>query len=114
MARRKKPDPTATSTRLTLASNLEALREHFGVSGRQFFGEEFLNVPAETGRRALKGLKAIDVDTLDKIASALHLEAWQLLVPGLDPKNLPTHVPASVRSSMDELLTRMTVAKTMP
>ncbi len=99
---------------MTLAANLEALRAHYGVSGRTFSGPEYMNVPPETGRRALRGLKAVDVDTLDEIATGLHLEAWQLLVPGLDPANLPTYVPTSVRSSIDELLSRIRSAKTAP
>ncbi len=102
------------SARLTLAANLEALRVHYNVSGRAFAGGQYMNVPVETGRRALKALKAIDLDTLDAIAHGLHLEPWQLLIPGLDPKNLPTYVPSSVRTSIDELLARVTSAKTAP
>lgn len=114
MTRKAKPEQAETSARMTLAANLQALQAHFGVSGRQFYSSEYMDVAAETGRRALKGLKAIDLDTLDRIARALHMEPWQLLVPGLDAKNLPTYVPASVRSSIDEFLSRMTSAKTVP
>lgn len=99
---------------MTLAANLQRLQAHYGVSGRQFFGDEYLGVPAETGRRALKGLKAIDLDTLDRIATGLHLQPWQLLIPGLDPANLPTTVTASVRSSIDEFLARITSASSGP
>lgn len=31
----------------------------------------------------------ITIDTLTKLAEAFDLQPWQLLVPGLDPKNLP-------------------------
>jgi hypothetical protein len=32
---------------------------------------------------------AIGIDVVDKIASFFEIEAWQLLVPNLDPSNLP-------------------------
>lgn len=35
------------------------------------------------------------LDTLDKLADAFHIQVWQLLMPGLDPKNLPVVQPVS-------------------
>lgn len=38
----------------------------------------------------IKDQKPIGLDRLDRIAGVFGLESWQLLVPGLDPKNLPS------------------------
>lgn len=39
--------------------------------------------------RMTKGEHAITLDTLDQVASACGLQAWQLLVPDLDPASPP-------------------------
>lgn len=42
-----------------------------------------------TVQRAKTGAVAVAIDTLEDIARALGLEAWQLLVPDIDPANPP-------------------------
>lgn len=39
--------------------------------------------------RILRRETAADLDTVDALARAYHLMAWQLLVPDLDPANPP-------------------------
>ena len=39
--------------------------------------------------RILKAQHAATVDTLDLIAEKIGCQPWQLLVPGMDPHNLP-------------------------
>ena len=41
--------------------------------------------------RVVKAETAVSIDTLDELAAATGLLAWQLLLPGLDPDN-PPHI----------------------
>lgn len=52
--------------------------------------EESLKVPRSTIDRALNARgSSVRLETLAEIADGLKLEPWQLLVPDLDPENLP-------------------------
>ena len=60
---------------------------------------EYINSPRQLAERAKVGSRTVDrilkgehagqLDTLEAIATALECAAWQLLVPGLDPKEMP-------------------------
>ncbi len=38
---------------------------------------------------------SVGIELVEKVARLFHLEAWQLLVPGFDPKSPPTLLPMS-------------------
>ena len=74
---------------VVLAANINRLME----------GSPALESNPKLSRRAKIGIGSvarirnsqtdITLDTLTKLAEAFDLQPWQLLVPGLDPKNLP-------------------------
>lgn len=41
-------------------------------------------------QRVLGGVASVGIDTIAQVAAALKVKPWQLLVPGLDPDNLPS------------------------
>jgi transcriptional regulator with XRE-family HTH domain len=45
--------------------------------------------------RLRNGAVDANMDTLERMARAFQVEPWQLLVPGIDPGNLPTLQPIS-------------------
>ena len=47
-------------------------------------------IGAATMTRLRKQETSAGVDVVDKLAAAFKLQAWQLLVPGLDPAQLPS------------------------
>ena len=49
-----------------------------------------LGVTHGTAQRALDGSTSIGIALLAELAAALDVQPWQLLVPGLDPNELPT------------------------
>lgn len=54
---------------------------------------------------AKSGAHAVNMDTLDGIARAFDMEAWQLLVPNMNPKNPP--VLRSIGETEDEMYKRL-------
>lgn len=58
-------------------------------------------VSKNTVDRAKSASHAINLDNLDSIARAFDMEAWQLLVPNLNPMNPP--VMRSIGEAEDEL-----------
>lgn len=54
---------------------------------------------------AKSGSHAVNMDTLDGIARAFDMEAWQLLVPNMNPKNPP--VLRSIGETEDEMYKRL-------
>lgn len=51
--------------------------------------ERALGLSHTTTQRIREGETATRLSTLVQIATKLHIEVWQLLVPGLDPNDLP-------------------------
>lgn len=54
---------------------------------------------------ARQGTHAVNMDTLDGIARAFDMEAWQLLVPNMNPDNPP--VLRSIGETEDEMYRRL-------
>lgn len=75
------------SPRTVLAQNLKALmgREDLSQAG---LGKKS-GIAQSTIGRILAEKHAPDIDTLDAIAKTFHLNAWQMMVPNLDPSNPP-------------------------
>lgn len=82
-------------TATTLWANVQALMQHH-------YGEENLSRLAlecgfaqSTASRLKHQTVAPGIDKIDLIARRFSLATWQLLVPGMDPKNPPALQPVS-------------------
>lgn len=86
----KDEESTASSTAKVLGVNLQALMSAHPELG----SNPKLAKKTDLGTGSISRLRNGEVDatlsTLQKIAKAFDLQAWQLLVPGLDPKHVPT------------------------
>ena len=65
-----------------------------GVSGVQ----SLINKGVSNGnaQRVLGGVASVGIDTIAQVAAAPKVKPWQLLVPGLDPDNLPAELAAAM------------------
>lgn len=52
-------------------------------------------LPQRTVGRLKNGSTAASLTTLEAISKGLEVDPWQLLIPDLDPKNLPVLVPTT-------------------
>jgi hypothetical protein len=107
--------PKSFTTRAVLRQNINGLlRSKTGPSN-----------PTALGKKAGVGQATIDrilspegvdarIETLEKIAGVYGLEAWQLLVAGMDPTNPPVLQPVSKaeRALYDSLKAAMQEART--
>lgn len=57
--------------------------------------ERALGLSHTTTQRIREGETAIRLSTLVQIATKLNIEVWQLLVPNIDPSNIPRLAPIS-------------------
>jgi transcriptional regulator with XRE-family HTH domain len=73
--------------RAVVAENVRRLKTHLGISQEAIAKEA--KVSQSSVGRVLNGSTAADLDTLAGIARALRVSAWQLLVPDIQPDNLP-------------------------
>jgi transcriptional regulator with XRE-family HTH domain len=76
-------------SRKILADNLKTLKAYADLPNAKLAAK--CGVSNGTISNALLAKNALDIDTLDAIAKAFHLSAWQLLVPNLEPRN-PHHI----------------------
>jgi len=72
-----------------LSENLKRLFQKRGITSA-IKAQDALGVARSTIDRVLNARGTARVETLEEIAEGLKMEAWQLLVPDLDPDNLPT------------------------
>lgn len=79
----------AADLKLIIRDNVRALLGlEEGQSGVQRLID--MGVPNGNAQRVLSGIASVGVDTVAQIASALGFQPWQLLVPNLDPADLPS------------------------
>jgi hypothetical protein len=82
-------------TSATLWANVQSLMlEHFKEENLSRLAKE-CGFAQSTATRIKQGNIAPGIDKLDLIARRFGLCTWQLLVPGMDPKNLPALQPVS-------------------
>jgi transcriptional regulator with XRE-family HTH domain len=81
------------SPRAILGKNVKALMAHRKMNQTKVGA--IAKVDQSTVGRIKKGKNAPDLDTLAGLAKALDVAIWQLLVPNLDPKNLPALQPTT-------------------
>ena len=93
-----------------LAENVKTLKDRSGLGNLKL--SKKCNVSEGTINRALKATGALDIDSIDAIARAFGLHAWQLLVPHLDPTN--PHVVAELTSAERELYKKLSAAISNP
>lgn len=80
-----------------LWQNLEALMKHkYGATNLSKLAAD-CGFSQSTATRIKQQGTAIGLDRLEMIARAFGLATWQLLVPGMDPKNPPALQPVSAR-----------------
>jgi len=88
--RQNPPMPqTHNETRKVLADNLRRLLDSGSGPASQLAAKRKSGVAQATIGRILSGKSAATVKTIESIAHAYGLSAWQLLVPNLDPSNPP-------------------------
>jgi len=79
-----------------LAQNLKALmRAKAGPKSQMGLGKKSSVAQATIGRILSQGGENARIETVAKLAKAYGLEAWQLMVPGMDPVNPPVLQAAS-------------------
>lgn len=86
---------TYIDSRKVLWDNLVALMEH------HWRGENLTRLAREAGigpgsaSRIKAQTTSVGLELIDKVARVFGVEVWQLLVPGINPRNLPTLMPMS-------------------
>lgn len=95
----KKSDPHDPAA--VLHANVEALLAHHtgtkpdgSVVWHRLVSQ--YHIANGTAQRIKESNTSIGIDMVAKVAKAFGLEAWQLLVPGLDPTNLPVFAMTEV------------------
>ena len=81
--------PVAEPSKALLWRNVAALmRKRYGSENLNRLARDAKIGPATASR--IKDMKtSVGLDVIDRIASVFGLVAWQLLVPDLDPTNIP-------------------------
>lgn len=72
-----------------LAENLGKIFAQRGITSAAK-AQEVLRVPKSTIDRAWHCRSMARLDTLGEVAAGLKVQPWQLLVPDMDPKEMPT------------------------
>lgn len=95
--------------RQVLADNLTALAKAHGkwamrglVPSQTGIGKK-AGVDQKTVARILTKKQGATVDMLSALADAFRVEVWHLLVPGLDPSNLPVYMDEKQRRLIDKI-----------
>ena len=99
------PDNLAVS-HPTLSANLKALMSAHATLTTQAALGKAAGIDQRTVGRIINGTHSPTLKAVEALARAYRLAAWQLLMPGLDPLNLPVAQTASEKalySRMQEL-----------
>jgi hypothetical protein len=90
------PGAQQCATCQVLTENLRALSDHYADKAGQRRSvnawTQAFNLDPKILQRAA-GPRGLTIDSLEKVALALGLQPWQLLVPGFDPATLPHLIP---------------------
>lgn len=87
----------------TLSSNLKALMEAHATLRTQAAVGKAAGIDQRTVGRILNGSHNPTLKHIEALAKCFKLTSWQLLMPGLDPKNLPVAQTAAERALYDRL-----------
>ena len=92
MGKRRDIDADVSGSARALAENLRTLMDaNPALNSNPKLGEK-TGLGASAISRLVGGANTT-MATVDTLAKVFHVEPWQLLVPGLDPKNLPVLQP---------------------
>ena len=81
--------PNRKTVAIIVRENVRALRDApTGAKGQRAFAEK-CGIGEGTVWRISKGQDGTSIETLRAIAEAHGMQAWQLLVPSIDPENPP-------------------------
>jgi transcriptional regulator with XRE-family HTH domain len=80
--------PTPKGTHGVLSMNLKAYMRAPDLDSQTKM-QKATKVPARTIGRILNGEQSASVAMLEKLAEGLKCQPWHLLMPGLDPQNVP-------------------------
>lgn len=102
--------------KLVLWQNVSALMTH------HWSGENLTRLAREakigpgTATRIKEMQTSVGLDVVDRVAEVFDLEMWQMLTPGLDPKNPPAARPVSKaeRELYDRLITSIKQLNILP
>lgn len=75
--------------RKVLSDNIKNLMQHHDVLNSQSEIARRCGLPQRTVGRILNGETQANLSSIVGIATAFGIEPWQILVPGLDPSDLP-------------------------
>jgi hypothetical protein len=97
--------------RKVLSANVRTLMAAVPALGTQAALRHISGIGGGSIEGAIKGTRNTGIDTVEAIAHAFGLHAWQLLVPDLDPANLPgLRSPDSERAFYRELERKIATA----
>lgn len=114
------PDKNISQSFQIVAANLEALRARYPALNSQAAIGRAAKVDQKTVGRILNLTNEPSLEVLAKIAKVFDLEAWQLMVPGLDvakPQRLISAQDAELYDKLREVVAQQSAqvhAKTSP
>lgn len=86
-------ESTASDTAKLFGANLSALMQAHPELGSNPKLAKKTGMSTASISRLLNGQVDATLATMEKIAAAFHVSPWQLLVPKIDPGNLPALLP---------------------
>jgi transcriptional regulator with XRE-family HTH domain len=86
-------EPTASASAIVFGRNLSALMAANKELGSNQKVSKKTGVSTSTVSRLLNGQVDATLETVERVAKAFRVEAWQLLVPNLEADNLPELLP---------------------
>jgi transcriptional regulator with XRE-family HTH domain len=104
------PEDIGMDPKQILAQNVKLLKAYSGLANLKLAKK--CGVSEGTINRAQKASVALDIDSIEAIASAFGLHAWQLLVPNLDPRN--PHMVAELTTAERDLYRKLSAAINNP
>jgi hypothetical protein len=102
--------------KLVLWQNVSALMtHHWGGDNLTRLAREAKTGPG-TATRIKEMQTSVGLDVVDRVAEVFDLEMWQMLTPGLDPKNPPAARPVSTteRELYDRLMASIKQLSILP
>lgn len=105
MARHRKNIEIPENLRGVLARNLATVMENVPALGSQSKIAEKAKIGQTTVGRIARTEVSATIDNIEALARAIHVQPWQLLVPGLNPVAPPTLGNALPTDEMNALLT---------
>lgn len=79
------------NARRVLADNIAAMREAKPQGGQRAWAKR-IGIGEATLIRMVKGDSDVQMSSVQAVAEGFGLQLWQILVPGLDPANLPVYI----------------------